>query len=46
MPVRNIVHYGFLKPTAQVQVLQPEQIALILYSFKDSFKVRDAGKDW
>ena len=41
---RDIVHDRLLESAAQVQVLQPDQVALILRPFEDRLNVRDPGK--
>ena len=41
----DIVQNGFLEPASQVQVFQPEQVALILHPLENCLKVRDAGED-
>ena len=41
----DIVHDRFLESTAQIQVFQPDQIALPLHSVDDRFYIGDTGKN-
>ena len=40
----NIVHDRLLETPAKIQILQPEQIALVLDTVKDGFKISNTGK--
>ena len=40
----NIIHNCLLEAASQIQILKPEQIALIMHTLKNGFQVCDAGK--
>ena len=40
----DIIHDRLFEAASEIEVFEPEQIALILYPLKDGFKVRDAGE--
>ena len=42
----DIIHNRLFEAAPKIEVLKPEQIALILYPLKDGFKIRDAGEYW
>ena len=44
MLLRNIIHNGLPEAAAQVQILQPDQIALIFRALNDPLDICNPGK--